>query len=157
MTANANDTSKMLIEQAEARTAQRILRGVQRLLRAHAFASLAEVPLANGRRADVLALGPSNALWIVEIKSSIADFRADHKWHDYRDYCDALFFAVEPEFPNEILPADTGLILADAYGGEIIRDAPGHPLTTPRRKALVSSFAMLAARRLHAITDPPLT
>lgn len=155
MTAKASESAKMLMASAEERTAEQILRGVQRLLRNHDFASLAEMPLANGRRADVIALGPSNAIWIVEIKSSIADFRSDHKWPDYRDYCDALFFAVTPEFPNEILPADTGLILADAFGGEIIREAPEHPLSAPRRKSLVTSFAQLAARRLHALYDPP--
>lgn len=160
MTANTSPNAKMLMTPAEERTAEQILRGVQRLLRSHNFVSLAEMPLANSRRADVLALGPSNTManpiWIVEIKSSIADFRADQKWPEYRDYCDALFFAVTPDFPNEILPADTGLILADAFGGEIIRPAPEHLLTTARRKALITSFAVLAARRLHALTDPPL-
>ena len=136
-----------------------ILRGVQRLLRAHNFVSLAEVPLANNRRADVMALGPGSAIWIVEIKSSIADFRSDQKWHEYREYCDALLFAVAPDFPVDILPTETGLILADAYGGEIMRPPPGHPapagpLSAARRKALIFSFATMSARRLHAFTDP---
>jgi hypothetical protein len=131
-----------------------ILRGVQRLLRAHDFVSLSEVPLANNRRADVLALGPQSAIWIVEIKSSIADFRSDQKWHEYRDYCDALLFAVAPDFPVHILPEDTGLILADAYGGEIMRPPPSHTLSAARRKALIYSFAQMSARRLHALTDP---
>lgn len=155
MTAKPTDHTKLLIAPSDEVRAAGILRGVQRLLRNHAFTSLAEMPLANGRRADVIALGPSNAIWIVEIKSSIADFRADRKWPDYRDYCDALFFAVAPDFPNGILPADTGLILADAFGGEIIRAAPEHPLTNQRRRALIAAFAGLAARRLHAIIDPP--
>ena len=131
-----------------------ILRGVQRLLRAHNFVSLSEVPLANNRRADVLALGPQSTIWIVEIKSSIADFRSDQKWHEYRDYCDALLFAVAPEFPTAILPEETGLILADAYGGEIMRPPPIHALTAARRKAVILSFAQMSARRLHAFTDP---
>jgi hypothetical protein len=154
MTTKSTESAKLLIEPAEERTAARILRGVQRLLHNLDFASLSEMPLANGRRADVIALSPSNAIWIVEIKSSIADFRTDQKWPDYRDYCDALYFAVTPDFPNEILPTDTGLILADGFGGEVIRPAPEHPLSAPRRKALVTSFALLAARRLHALCDP---
>ena len=131
-----------------------ILRGVQRLLRDHNFVSLAEVPLANSRRADVLALGPKSSIWIVEIKSSIADFRSDQKWHEYREYCDALLFAVAPDFPVSILPEDCGLILADAYGGEMIRRPPLHALSTPRRKSLILSFAQMSARRLQALTDP---
>lgn len=132
-----------------------ILRGVQRLMRDINFMSISELSLANGRRADVLAINPQGAIWIVEIKSSIADFRCDQKWPEYRDYCDALLFAVAPDFPVEILPEDTGLIFADGYGGEIMRPAPLHPLSAARRKAVLMSFAMTAARRLHAISDPP--
>lgn len=135
--------------------ASSILRGVQRMLRDHAFASLSEMPLANGRRADVIAVNAQGQIWIVEIKSSIVDFRSDQKWPEYRDYCDAFLFAVAPDFPASILPEDTGLILADAYGGEVMRSAPEHPLSAARRKALLLSFALTAARRLHAISDPP--
>ena len=131
-----------------------ILRGVQRMLQSHDFVSLAEVPLANSRRADVLAIGPNSSIWIVEIKSSIADFRSDQKWHEYRDYCDALLFAVAPDFPVSILPEDCGLILADAYGGEMIRPPPVHALSTPRRKSLILCSAQTSARRLQAFTDP---
>ena len=138
----------------EQRLAARILRGVQRLLRTQGFESLSEMPLGNGRRADVMAIGPASDIWIVEIKSSIADFRADHKWPEYRDYCDALFFAVAPDFPVEILPPDTGLMLADAYGGEIIRNAPEHRLAAARRKAALLAFARTAAMRLQTLTDP---
>jgi len=134
--------------------ARAILRGVQRLLRTLNYDSLSEVALGNGRRADVLALGPDGSAWIVEIKSSIADFRSDQKWHEYRDYCDALLFAVAPDFPADILPADAGLILADAYGGELVRNAPRHPLPAARRKALTLAFARTAAARLLAQTDP---
>ncbi len=140
--------------QSVSRGAAAILRGVQRVLLAHEFVSLSEVPLANGRRADVLAISPKSVIWIVEIKSSIADFRTDQKWHEYRDYCDGLFFAVAPDFPAGILPADCGLILADAYGGEIVRPPPEHTLATPRRKSLILSFAQMSARRLQALTDP---
>ena len=134
--------------------ARAILRGTQRLLRSLNFESLSEVSLGNGRRADVLALGQNGTTWIVEIKSSIADFRADQKWHEYRDYCDALLFAVAPDFPTEILPDDTGLILADAYGGELVREAPSHPMSAARRKVLTLSFARTAAMRLLSQDDP---
>ena len=131
-----------------------ILRGVQRMLSSLQFASLSQVSLGNGRRADVLALGPANTIWILEIKSSIADFRSDQKWHEYRAYCDALLFAVAPDFPVDILPPEAGLILADAYGAEIIRAAPEHRLPAARRKALVAQVATTAARRLQALLDP---
>ncbi|HEY8129007.1 MAG TPA: MmcB family DNA repair protein [Hyphomicrobium sp.] len=136
--------------------ARAILRGTQRLLRSLDFESVSEVTLANGRRADVLAIRRNGEIWIVEIKSSIADFRADQKWTEYRDYCDALLFAVAPDFPSDILPADTGLILADAYAGELVRLAPQHPLTAARRKALTLSLARTASMRLHAQIDPGL-
>lgn len=141
--------------QAAVGGAPSIRRGVQRLLRDHAFTSLSEIPLSNGRRADVMAINGHSAIWIVEIKSSIADFRADHKWPEYRDYCDALFFAVAPDFPADILPAEAGLMLADSFGGEIIRMPALHPLAAARRKAVTLSFAMIGARRLHTLADPP--
>lgn len=134
--------------------ARAILRGAQRLLRSLNFESISEVPLGNGRRADILAIGRDGEIWIVEIKSSIADFRADQKWPEYRDYCDALLFAVAADFPNEILPGDTGLILADAYAGELVRAAPRHPLVAARRKAVMLSVARMAAMRLTARIDP---
>jgi hypothetical protein len=133
-----------------------ILRGTQRLIRSLNFESLSEVPLGNGRRADVLALAHNGEVWIVEIKSSTADFRADQTWPDYREYCDALLFAVAPDFPTEILPADAGLILADAYAGDLIRQPPRHPLSPARRKALTLSIARMATMRLHARIDPGL-
>jgi hypothetical protein len=135
-------------------TALGIAIGVRRLLAAQGFASLAELSLASGRRADIAALGAGGQFWIVEIKSSIADYRADGKWPDYRDYCDRLFFAVPPDIPVEILPDDTGLILADGFGAEMIRDAPEHRLAGARRKAVTLRFAQAAAQRLHALVDP---
>lgn len=133
-----------------------ILRGVQRLLRSHDFESIAEAGLSNGRRADAIAIGPNGDVWIVEIKSSIADFRSDNKWPEYRDYCDRLFFAVAPDFPSGILPADTGLMLADRYGGEIIRDAPETRLSAARRKVVTLAFARVAAARLASAIEPPI-
>lgn len=139
---------------AEERAAALILRGVQRLLRQWSMESVAELPLANGRRADVVGIGPAGEIHIIEIKSSVADFNSDHKWPDYRDYCDSFSFAVSPSFPAEILPPDAGLILADAYGGERVRLGPETPLAPARRKAMLLSFARVAAMRLHAVRDP---
>jgi hypothetical protein len=131
-----------------------ICRGVGRLLRAHGMASLAEVQLASGRRADLVAIATDGEIWIVEIKSSLEDYRSDGKWPQYRAFCDRLFFAVAPGFPREALPADTGLIVADRYGGEIVREAPGHRLAGARRKAMTLRLAHTAALRVQAIVDP---
>src|SRR5262245_43012011 len=129
-------------------------RGVARLLHAHQMATVAEVSLANGRRADIVAVASSGEIWIVEIKSSIDDFRADRKWPEYRAFCDRLLFAVAPAFPREILPADTGLIVADRYGGEIIRAAAEHRLAAARRKAVMLRLVHTAALRLQAAVAP---
>jgi len=131
-----------------------ICRGVVRLLRAHGMAAVSEVTLASGRRADVAATAESGEIWIVEIKSSLEDFRSDRKWPEYRDYCDRLFFAVGPGFPREVLPPDTGLIIADRYGGDIVRAAPEHKLAGARRKAVTLRLVQTAAHRLQAIIDP---
>lgn len=130
-----------------------IYRGVARLLSAHRMAPVAEVSLANGRRADVVAVAGSGEIWIVEIKSSVEDFRSDRKWPEYRVYCDRLLFAVAPAFPSDILPADTGLIVADRYGGEIVRGAPEHRLSGARRKAVTLRVVHTAALRLQAAAD----
>lgn len=130
-----------------------IYRGVARLLSAHGMAPVPEVSLANGRRADVVAITGGGEIWIVEIKSSVEDFRADRKWPEYRAYCDCLFFAVAPAFPRDILPADTGVIVADRYGGEIIRGAPEHRLPGARRKAVTLRVVHTAALRLQAAAD----
>jgi hypothetical protein len=131
-----------------------ICRGVARLLRTHGLAAVAEVTLANGRRADIAAIAESGEIWIVEIKSSLEDFRTDQKWPEYRDYCDRLFFAVAPGFPREVLPLDAGLIIADRYGGEILRPAPEHKLAPARRKAVTLRLVHTAAHRLQAMLDP---
>jgi hypothetical protein len=131
-----------------------ICRGVARLLSARAMAAVTEVSLANGRRADVAAIGQGGEIWIVEIKSSIEDFQTDLKWPEYRDFCDRLYFAVAPQFPAGILPPDTGLIVADRYGGEIVRAAPEHKLAGARRKSVTLTLARTAANRLQGIHDP---
>ena len=137
-------------------TALEIQRGVIRLLYQYGFACVTEFALPNSRRADVIGISESGEVWIVEIKSSIEDFRADQKWPEYREFSDRLFFAVKPDFPVAILPADTGLVLADRYGGEITRPAPEHRLAGARRKSITLRFARAAALRLSVALDPPL-
>jgi hypothetical protein len=113
-----------------------------------------ELPLPSGRRADLAALDAGGEIWIVEIKSSIADYRADQKWQDYRDHCDRLFFATSLDVPCEIFPPDTGLIVADGYGAEFKCQAPEHRLSAGRRKTMLLLFARAAARRLQSLADP---
>jgi hypothetical protein len=135
-------------------TAQTICRGVIRALTQRGFATLAEVPLADGRRADVLALGRDGTLVIVEIKSSVADFRSDRKWPDYRQWCDRLYFAVSEGFPQELIPVECGLMLADSFGAAILRETPTQKLDAARRRALHLRFARTAGARLLRLTDP---
>ena len=124
-----------------------VTRGAARLLEALGYAAIAEVPLPNGRRADLMALGPKGEIVIVEVKSCYEDYAVDDKWPEYGPYCDAFYFAVPPEFPREILPEQPGLIAADGFGGAVLRDAPLTPLAPARRKALTLAFARLAAFR----------
>lgn len=131
-----------------------IQRGVGRMLRGLGFACVTELTLATGRRADVVGLGPRGAVWIVEIKSSVEDFRLDRKWPDYRLSCDRLFFATSAHVPPEIFPEDAGLIRADAYGAELVREAPEHRLAGATRKAMLLRFAQAAATRLQGLVDP---
>lgn len=135
-------------------TALAVARGAQRLLRSLGHACVAELPLASGRRADLVALGGDGEIWIVEIKSSIEDFRVDQKWPDYRLHCDRLFFATASHVPADIFPGDAGLIVADSYGGELLRDAPEHRLHAATRRSMMLAFARVAARRLQALSDP---
>jgi hypothetical protein len=115
---------------------------------------LHEVPLPNGRRADILALRPDGGFACIEVKSGLRDFLVDAKWPEYRDYADALYFAVDVDFPRDLLPRDTGLIIAAGLEAELVEPAPAHPLPPARRRALLQRFAILAAGRLAAIEDP---
>jgi hypothetical protein len=135
------------------KTAQDIVRGAGRCLLTYGFAVLPELTLASGRRADLCALSEKGDIWIVEVKSSVDDFRADAKWPDYRAYCDRFYFAVGPDFPRDRLPDSTGLLVADRYHGEVVRPAPRHGLAGARRKALVTRFARAAAYRLSGHHD----
>src|SRR6516164_7578589 len=134
--------------------ARAIARGTTRLLYSLGFSVVNELPLGSGRRADLVALGARGELWIVEIKSSIADFRADHKWLDYRLHCDRLFFATTLDVPRGIFPNDAGLMIADAYGAAIICEAPKHRLHHATRRTMMLAFARAAALRLSALSDP---
>jgi hypothetical protein len=133
--------------------ATRIARGVIRLLDGMGFAALQEFPLRARRRADVVGLHSSGEIVIVEVKSGRADFQSDRKWPEYLEFCDRFFFAVDPDFPRDILPADCGLIIADAHGGEIIRPAPQGKLNGNRRRVLTLEIAMAASRRLVRLTE----
>jgi hypothetical protein len=131
-----------------------LARGVCRAFEQLGYATLTEFPLANSRRADVLALTRSGEFRCVEIKSSPADFRADRKWTLYRDFADRLYFAVASNFPTALIPEDCGLIVADGFGAAVIRDGTATPLAAARRKALTLRFALIAAARLRRQLDP---
>lgn len=133
---------------------QRLARGVARHLRSLGYVSVEEFVPERGKRVDVMALGPKGELWVIECKSSRADFQADSKWEGYLDWCDRYFWAVDVEFPVELLPEGTGLIVADAYDAEVIRMAPEAKLAPARRKKVIQKFAADAARRLQALRDP---
>jgi hypothetical protein len=128
--------------------AAEIVRGAQRMLAELGLASLTEVTLANGRRADVMAVGPKGEVIIVEVKSCLQDFATDQKWPEYAPYCDRFYFAIDCDFPKERIPATCGMMVCDGFGGAILRDCDVQLLNAARRKAVTLSFARLAASRL---------
>lgn len=142
------------IDRRQSRVAAGLQRGLRRFFAQLGQASLPEFGLPNGRRADLIALSRDGCLTIVEIKSSIADFRVDRKWPDYREFCDRFYFAIPETVPPEIIPDHVGLMIADPFGAAILRDAPDHILAGARRKAVTLSFARAAAVTLHALADP---
>ncbi|MCX7308579.1 MAG: MmcB family DNA repair protein [Afipia sp.] len=131
-----------------------IARGTSRLLRSLGFSCVSELTLPSGRRADLVAMNARGDIWIVEIKSSVEDLRADQKWQDYRAHCDRLFFAFTQDLPCEIFPADTGLIVADGYGAHMHCDAPEHRLPAATRKSMILIFGLHAAQRMNRLIDP---
>ena len=135
-------------------TALAIARGTTRYLHALGYCVVSELPLPSGRRADLVALGGDGEVLIIEIKSSIADFRADQKWMEYRLHCDRLFFATVVDVPREIFPQDAGLIVADAFGAQVVCEAPEHRLHAATRKGMMLAFARCAALRLQSLADP---
>lgn len=138
----------------EALGAPFLARGVCRALDQLGYATLHEFSLANGRRADVMAIGRGGEIAIVEIKSSLADFRADHKWPDYWEFCDRLYFAVAASFPRDIVPAECGLIIADPFGAAVLRQPLPRALNAARRRAVTLRFALAGAQRLRRLLDP---
>lgn len=150
-----SESEPQLVDRRQSETALRVQRGVMRFLRTmHDMACYAEVPLRNGRRADVVAVGPKGEIWIVEIKSSLTDFRVDSKWPQYKDFCDRFFFCKPPEVDADIFPESEGLMVADGHEGLMLRPAPLDPLAGARRKAMMLKLARLGADRVHGLMDP---
>jgi len=143
-----------LIDGRQSAAALDIARGARRLLRARGLSTLTELALSDGRRADIVALAGDGTLLIVEVKSCVADFRADHKWREYAAHCDRLYFAISEATPVAIMPQEAGLILADRFGAAILRDPEPHPLAPAKRRAMLLRFACAAADRLHRLVDP---
>jgi hypothetical protein len=141
-------------DRRQSETALLVARGTARLLRALGFSCISELPLPSGRRADLVALNERGEIWIIEIKSSVEDLRADNKWEEYRAHCDRLFFAFTQDLPCDIFPTDTGLIVADAYGAHMHCEAPEHRLPAPTRKLMTIRFAIHAAQRMNRLVDP---
>ncbi|MCI0600254.1 MAG: MmcB family DNA repair protein [Beijerinckiaceae bacterium] len=135
-------------------TALLVTRGTRRMLRLLGFSTVIELPLITGRRADIVALAADGTIHIIEVKSCAADFRADVKWQEYRADCDRFYFAIPHEMPARLMPQDAGLIVADAYGAEILRHPPEHRMAASTRRAMLLRFAHAAAQRLHRLGDP---
>jgi hypothetical protein len=131
-----------------------VCRAAQRFCAMRGWAPVAEMPLPNGRRADILALLPDGGFAIVEVKSCARDFLTDGKWPEYREYSDRLYFAVDLDFPQELIPEEVGLLVTDGPDATLLRDAPAHPLAPARRRALLHRYAVVAAGRLAALQDP---
>ena len=134
-------------------TAQEVARGVSRLLLQEGYSPILEFTLANGRRLDVAALGADGTVMGVEIKVAVGDLKQDVKWPDYLEFCELFYFAIPPDFPDELVPPDTGLIVADKYGGAIVRPSPVASIHASRRKAVTLRFAKVAAERLNMALD----
>jgi hypothetical protein len=143
-----------LVDGRQSEAALAIARGARRLLRAHGYSTVTELGLSDGRRADIVALAGDGTILIVEVKSCVADFRADRKWRDYAAHCDRLYFAISDATPTAVMPEEAGLILADRFGAAILRDPQPHSLAPATRRAMLLRFACAAADRLHRLADP---
>ena len=150
----ADDDPLIIRDGRQSETAAAVARGAGRLLRQANYVPISEFVLPTGQRVDLMALDAAGSVLIVEVKSSVADFRADQKWSGYLDFCDLMYFAIPPEVPQDLIPAGTGLILADAWGAAFLRHPQRVALSAARRKAITLQFARAAAQRLHAIHDP---
>ena len=140
-------TEVVVVAVTRPETTNAVTRGAARLFLALGYTPLAEVGLPNGRRADLMALGPRGEIAIAEVKSGLDDYRTDRKWAEYAPFCDAFYFAVDAAFPRHILADGPGIIVADAFGGAVLVEPPVVPLAPARRKALTLAFARLAAAR----------
>jgi hypothetical protein len=149
-----SDDTVIPFDRRQSPVAAELQRGVCRRFRAEGFSVVAELSLANGRRADVVTLSSGGDITIVEIKSCLLDYQSDGKWQDYLPFCDRLYFAVAADFPCELIPGSAGLILADRYGAEMVREPVEDRLTAARRKAMMLCFARAAALRLQLHLDP---
>lgn len=148
------DESEAIGLDGTADTARLLARGVCRALAEQGLATLTEFTISSGRRVDVLGLDRSGLATIIEIKTSLEDFRSDRKWPEYLEFCDSFFFAVPEGFPREVLPLDCGLMAADAFGAVILRESPDFRLNAARRRAQNLRFALVAAERLQRLADP---
>ena len=146
----------MIPDPQQLQPGQLLARGVCRHLLSHDFVSVEEFVPERGKRLDVIAVGPRSEIWVIECKSSRVDYQSDRKWQGYLEWCDRYFWAVDQDFPTDLLPEGTGLIIADAYSAEIIRMGPEHKLAGARRGVLMRKIARDAARRLHGLRDPRL-
>jgi hypothetical protein len=146
--------AETLVDGRQSAAASAIARGTARLLHAHGLCVISELPLASGRRADLVGLSRDGDIWIVEIKSSLADFRADRKWPEYRAHCDRLFFATSADLPAEVFPVDAGLIVADSFGAAIVREAGEHRLHAATRRSMTLKIARAGAFWLQTLADP---
>ena len=154
---NASAPSSLVLfpsDRRQSETALAIARGTSRLLASLGFSCISELSLPSGRRADLVAINERGDIWIVEIKSSLEDLRADLKWQDYRAHCDRLFFAFTQDLPCDIFPSNTGLIVADSYGAYLHCDAPEHRLPAATRKSMLLRFGLVASRRINRLIDP---
>jgi len=143
-----------LFDGRQSQTAANVQRGCCRLLAQMGYAAVTELTLATGRRVDIIAFGPKGEIVVLEIKSSLIDYKTDSKWAEYLEFCDRFYFAVPPEFPREIIPAEVGLVIADRFGAEILREGPASPLAPARRKKLTLHAARVSARRVIRFLDP---
>jgi hypothetical protein len=152
--ADGADGSTQGLAHAESGGADRLTRGVCRLLADMGYSTLTEFRLTNGRRVDVIGLGARGDFAIVEVKSSIEDFRSDHKWQEYLPYCDRFFFAVTESFPHQVVPEACGLIVADGFTAVVRRASPVQPFNRTRKRQQLVRFAMTASQRLQSLIDP---
>ncbi|MEO0542334.1 MAG: MmcB family DNA repair protein [Pseudomonadota bacterium] len=148
---SAAPNTNPLVDGRQSERAMRVRRGVQILLADMGYAVFPELSLANGRRADLTGLSKDGRIWIIEVKSSVEDMRADNKWQDYLEFCDAFAFASLPDVPQDVFPADVGFIIADRFGAEITSPMSAQKTLSPaRRKAMTLRIARAASQRLMA-------